>query len=156
MPTKQQTDDCYMQCAQAHAALSKAQRAQVGCVFVTPKGVVIGGVNGLPTALGNECEYRSFPSYDMQGNLVAGSDELVTKREVLHAEIACLLRAAKEGLSVEGSSVYVTLSPCAHCASMLIAAGVSEVIYKERYRDPYGLILLEQAGIIHRLYNQGD
>ena len=49
-------DKTYIGIANLHAALSKATNLKVGCCFITKNGVIVGGVNGLPTLLGNECE----------------------------------------------------------------------------------------------------
>jgi diaminohydroxyphosphoribosylaminopyrimidine deaminase / 5-amino-6-(5-phosphoribosylamino)uracil reductase len=51
-----------------------------------------------------------------------------------HAEIMALRAAAAQGVDVRGSTVYVSLEPCAHhgrtppCTSALIAAGVGKVV----------------------------
>lgn len=135
MPSVTQLDRVYMKMAEEISLLSHARRNKVGAVLVTPKGTAIPSWNGLPSKLGNVLE-------DTVAN------ELVTKPEVTHAELGCILKSAKEGVSTEGCTIYVTLSPCDRCASMLAAAGVQRVVYKERYRDPKGLDILDRCGII--------
>lgn len=71
-----------------------------------------------------------------------------------HAEVNALREA---GARACGSTVYVTLEPCAHtgrtgpCAEALVAAGVGEVIYAMQDPDPRvsgrGLAILREAGI---------
>jgi dCMP deaminase len=134
MPTKYQTDTLYMNCAIEYSKLSKAHRAKVGAVLVTTLGVMIGGVNGLPNVLGNDCEDGVWDGDEFK---------YFTKPEVIHSELNCLLRAAREGVSVLGSTIYVTLSPCVHCASMLLSAGVKRVVYLDKYRDTSGISVLE-------------
>lgn len=116
-------DDVYMKMAEAMSTLSKANRKKVGAVLVTKNGVVLTGCNGTASGSDNTCE-------DSEGN---------TKPEVLHAELNCILKAAKEGVSVLDSTLYVTLSPCLQCAAMLVQAGVKEVRFKELYRCDKGL-----------------
>lgn len=130
MARKSDLDNIYMGVAKLHASLSKAKRMQVGACMVLATGILVPGVNGLPRELGNVCETEDF----------------TTKIEVIHAEEACILKAAKEGLSVFGSTVYITHPPCRHCASMLISVGVTRVVYDNTYRDLSGLLLLKQAG----------
>lgn len=130
MARKSDLDNIYMGVAKLHASLSKAKRMQVGACMVLSTGILVPGVNGLPRELGNECE----------------TEDNTTKIEVIHAEEACILKAAKEGLSVFGSTVYITHPPCRHCASMLISVGVTRVVYDNTYRDLSGLLLLKQAG----------
>lgn len=117
--------------AKQFAALSHSKRLQVGATLVTANGVILAGVNGLPKPLGNVLE----------------TSEGITKQEVIHAEENALLKAAREGVSTLGSVLYVTHSPCRHCASMLISAGISKVVVGEIYRDKSGIDLLNQANI---------
>ncbi len=50
----------------------------------------------------------------------------------VHAEMAALLDALKQGKSVEGGTVYVTAYPCHGCARHILRAGLNVV-----YLDPY-------------------
>lgn len=97
MATQSELDKVYMTCAEAHGGISKVVRAKVGAAIVTPQGVVLPGVNGLPRPLGNVCETKEYTPTGV---------ELKTKPEVIHAELACILKAAREGVSVEGSVLY--------------------------------------------------
>ena len=74
-----------------------------------------------------------------------------------HAEIAALGDAAQHGLSVEGSTVYVTLEPCAHhgktgpCCEALVQAKVAKVVVAMVDPNPLvasqGIQHLKAAGI---------
>lgn len=73
-----------------------------------------------------------------------------------HAEVEALADAARNGRSVRGATVYVTLEPCDHhgktppCTDALIAAGVSRVIYARPDPNPVaagGAERLRAAGI---------
>ena len=132
-------DRCYMNCAVEYSKLSHAKRNKVGAVLVTKSGVVLGGVNGLPKQLGNTLEENG-----------------ATKPEVIHAELNCILKAAKEGVSVVGSTLYTTLAPCSSCASMLLAAGVDRVVYKEKYRISSGLEILKENIIVDCFGGDGE
>ena len=141
MPTPKENDSLYMGVAILHSQLSKARRTKVGACLVTPHGVVLGGYNGTPRGMDNNCEHEKYlPRLDIT--------ELTTKQEVIHAETNAVLKAAREGISTQDSKVYVTLSPCVPCAAMLINAGISKLIYKDLYRDDFGVQLLLKAGII--------
>lgn len=128
-----------MACAIAHAGLSKAIRAKVGAAIVTDSGVIIPGVNGLPKALGNVLED------EIDG-------KLVTKNNVIHAEQACINKAAREGVSLEGATLYVTMSCCSHCAANMIAVGIRRVVYLDEYRITTGLDDLRTAGVLVETY----
>ncbi len=79
---------------------------------------------------------------------------LETKPEVIHAELNCILKGAKEGVSVKDSVMYVSLSPCVPCASMLKQAGVKRVVYKEQYRDPSGIEYLRDNRVLVVSYEE--
>ena len=128
-------DKTYIGVANLHANLSKATNLKVGCCFVTKNGVIVGGVNGLPTLLGNECEENG-----------------ITKPETIHAELNGILKAAKEGISLVGSTLYLTHSPCRACASMLLQVGIKRVVYNQEYRDTTGVGMLKNSGVDIRKY----
>lgn len=134
-------DSTYMQMAKAIAINSKAIRKKVGACLVTKHGIVIPAYNGTPSGMDNNCEEDK--GYDE----LTQSQILVTKPEVLHAELNCILKAAKEGVSVVDSVVYITLSPCVTCAAMMVQSGVKRVVFDQQYRDDAGIILLKTAGV---------
>lgn len=141
MASQESLDLVYLQTAMLHAGLSYAQRTKVGACLVTRTGIIVPGINGLPKELGNDLEYQEFVFNTKE-------TRLITKPEVVHAEQACLNKSAREGVAVEGSTLYTTLSPCAQCASNMIWLKVQRVVYLQQYRDTRGLDLLKQAGII--------
>lgn len=147
MSKQQDLDGVYMQTARLHAGLSKAVRAKVGAVLVTKQGVTLTGYNGTPVGRPNDCEYKV---HDI-GKLYP---DLVTKPEVIHAELNCIMKAAREGVSCIGATVYVTLSPCIQCSAMLVQAGVSRVVYEQLYKDNAGIELLNSCGILVQPFHQ--
>ena len=136
MATQKDLDRCYMATAEAHAGLSRGVRAKVGSVISTPQGVLLGGVNGLAPNGDNTLEY--FDEI---------TQRLVSKDNVVHAELNSILKAAKEGVSVLGGTLYVTMSPCLACSEMIAAAGIRRVVFRDKYRDLTGLSNLYSHGI---------
>lgn len=134
MASQYKLDIAYMKIAMAHAELSKGTRAKVGACLVTEHGVILGGCNGMAPGGSNTLE-------------VMHNGELITKSEVIHAELSCILKAAKEGVSVVNSTLYVTLSCCLSCSEMITAAGVSRVVYLRPYRTLRGLQNLASHGV---------
>lgn len=140
MATQQELDQCYMTTAKAHAKLSKAVRKRVGACIVTKQGTILGGCNGMSPGGSNELEY------ELDG-------QLVTKDETIHAETSCILRAAKEGVSILGATLYTTLSCCKACSEMVAAAGIVRVVYEEAYRDLSGIENLVNLGVQVEVFN---
>lgn len=121
----------YMTCAEAFASQSYAKRKQVGAIAITPQDVMIYSWNGTASGDDNNCE----------------NEDGTTREEVLHAESNLVAKSAREGISLKGSTVVVTLSPCISCSKQLFQAGVERVIYKEDYRDPKGVKYLRDHGV---------
>lgn len=47
----------------------------------------------------------------------------------IHAEIDAISKAAKNGVSIEGATIYVTRYPCETCAKAIAASGLIYVVY---------------------------
>jgi len=128
----------YMECAKAFAKQSYAVRRKVGAVAVTPQDVMIYSYNGTAIGDDNTCE-------DENGN---------TKMEVLHAESQVISKAAREGLSLKGSTIFITTAPCASCSKQIYQSGVERVVYDEEYRDMSGVAYLRKHGVIVEKYEE--
>lgn len=128
----------YMGVAHNAAQMSYAKRKKVGAVIVTANGGMYYGYNGTLPGFDNECE---------DGVIVDGVLTLVTKPNVIHAEMNCLAKMLKEGVSTKDSTLFLTLSPCINCAMPIAAAGIKHVYYSEKYRDSSGIIELNKANV---------
>ncbi len=124
-------DKSYLDMAAIWARNSYCKRRQVGALLVKDKMIISDGYNGTPSGFENICE-------DENG---------VTKPYVLHAEANAITKVAKSGNSSEGATLYVTASPCAECAKLIIQSGISRVVYRDAYRLTDGIDLLKRAGI---------
>ena len=93
--------------------------------------IISDGYNGTPSGFENICE-------DQDG---------ITKPYVLHAEANAITKLARSGNNSDGSTLYVTASPCIECAKLIIQSGIKRVVYGEKYRLTEGIDLLERANI---------
>lgn len=124
-------DSRYLRMAFIWAENSYCQRRQVGALLVKDNMIISDGFNGTPSSFPNVCE-------DEQG---------VTRPYVLHAEANAITKVARSNNSSEGSTLYVTTSPCMECSKLIIQAGIRRVVYSEEYRITDGLALLRDAGV---------
>jgi len=69
----------------------------------------------------------------------------------IHAEVNALIKLDYN--NPKKKIMYVSMSPCKMCAKAIINAGISEVVYRDEYRDPSGIILLNNSGIQVRRIN---
>lgn len=130
-------DKRYLRMAQIWAENSYCQRRKVGALVVKGNMIISDGYNGTPSGFENVCE---------EGN--------VTKPYVLHAEANAITKLARSSNNSEGSTLYVTSSPCIECAKLIIQSGIKRVVYGEQYRLDDGIRLLERAGIEVKLINE--
>ena len=128
---KAAVDYRYLRMARIWAENSYCKRRQVGALVVKDKMIISDGYNGTPSGFENICE-------DEPG---------VTKPYVLHAEANAITKLARSGNNSEGSTLYVTASPCIECAKLIIQAGIRRVVYAEKYRLTDGIDLLTRAGV---------
>jgi len=124
-------DKRYLKMARIWASNSYCIRRQVGALLVKDKMIISDGYNGTPAGFENECE----------------DDHDTTKSYVLHAEANAITKVAKSNNSSEGSTLYITTSPCMECSKLIIQSGIIRVVYQEKYRITDGLDLLDRAEI---------
>ena len=124
-------DHAYLEMAEIWAQNSYCKRRKVGALLVKDRTIISDGYNGTPSGFENICE-------DENG---------VTKPYVLHAEANAITKLARSSNNSDGSTIYITASPCIECAKLIIQAGIRRVVYGEKYRLTDGIELLERAGI---------
>lgn len=120
----------YLRMARIWAENSYCKRRQVGALVVKDKMIISDGYNGTPSGFENICEEND-----------------ITKPYVLHAEANAITKLARSSNNSDGSTLYVTASPCIECAKLIIQAGIKRVVYAEKYRLNDGIQLMERAGI---------
>jgi len=133
-------DQVFMEMAFSAAKLSKCVSIKVGAILVRDDRVVSMGVNGTVTGVINCCD--KFPQWKDAGYI---TDEKRQEhhdwslRNEVHSELNCILAAAKNGIKIEGSTMFSTLQPCSKCLPMLVQAGVKRIVYSDEYcRAEYG------------------
>lgn len=132
-PDKKQfnLDVVYLRMAKEWSKNSHCKRSQVGCLVVKDKTIISDGYNGTPTGFPNICE----------------NENNETLPYVLHAEANAITKLAKNTVTSQGSTMYVTLSPCYDCTKLIIQSGIKRIVFCEIYRKTDSLELLNQAGI---------
>mgnify|MGYP003332754838 CR=1 FL=1 len=125
----------YMNIAEETAKLSSAIRLKAGCIAVKDNRILSIGYNGTVSGWSNVCEEV------IDGNLI-------TKQEVLHAEMNCLMKLCQSHESSLGATLFITHSPCIHCSKAIYQAGIKRVIYKHDYRLPDGINFIKKCNDI--------
>jgi dCMP deaminase len=125
-------DRAYLRLAQNWAMLSHCTRKKVGAIIVKDRMIISDGYNGTPSGFSNRCE----------------NEEGETHWYVLHAEANAILKVAKSTNNTEGSTLYLTHSPCKDCSKLILQSGIKRVVYMDAYKDVSGLTFLTNAGVV--------
>lgn len=124
-------DRAYLRMAIEWSQLSHCTRKQVGALLVKDGMIISDGYNGTPGGFPNACE----------------DDNGETKWYVLHAEANAILKVARSTKGAQGSTLYITLSPCRDCSKLILQAGIKRLVYITEYKDSTGLDFLREAGL---------
>jgi dCMP deaminase len=129
-----------MDVAERFAQLSTARRLQVGAIVTKDDRVISIGYNGTPAGWDNNCEFEFVhPQTKIS--------ELVTKKEVIHAESNAIGKLARSSESGDGATMYITHAPCFDCAKLIHVAGINKVFYHVPYRSTDGIDFLKKCKI---------
>ena len=139
-------DEFFMSMAILASKRSKDPSSQVGAVIVDDDHKVVSiGYNGMPRAIDDK---------DLSWNKNEGLDNKYLY--VCHAEFNAILNV-RNGSSVNGCTVYVTLFPCNECTKAMIQTGIKKIIYlDDKYADHIetkaSKKMLDLAGIKYEKY----
>ena len=124
----------FMNIAREVATRSTCSRKHVGAVIVRDKTILSTGYNGSIKGLPH-CDDAGCDMVD--GHCVRTS----------HAEANAIVQAAKNGVGIDQSKIYVTASPCYDCFKLIANAGIKIIYYDELYRDERIIKRAKEVGI---------
>ena len=119
------SDQSFINIAHEIARASKCVSKQVGAVIVKEGRILSTGYNGTPAGYENCCDHWDG-EYTKEHHAWSKTYEI-------HAEMNALIWAARQGIAIEGATIYVTLEPCADCSKNLIAAGIKRIVFDRAY-----------------------
>lgn len=151
--TKRPTwDEYFLEVVHALRKRATCNRGRAACLFVKNNQILSTGYVGSPPG---------FPHCDEVGHLfhkVLEDDGQLHDHcmRTLHAEQNAICQAAKRGIALEGSTLYVTMFPCRTCAMLLISIGIKRVVAEYQYQSATeSEQMLRQAGVqIDVLHNE--
>lgn len=138
-------DDIYMELAYNLAHKSHCVKIKVGAVLTQDTRIISLGYNGPPAGTHN-CD-EQWPENGCERDRKGGCSLAI------HAEENAILYAAKNKVTIEGATLYVTLSPCLACARIIYTTGIKKVLYLKSYAaykgidNDEGVIFLEKFGV---------
>ncbi len=127
-------DEYFMTIAYQVATRATCDRKHVGAVIVRDKTILSTGYNG---------SIRGLEHCDEVGHMMESGHCVRT----VHAEANAISQAARNGVRIEGASIYVTASPCWGCFRLIANGGIERIAFGEFYRDPRIFEYCEKLGI---------
>jgi len=140
--TRPDSDEYFLKVASVVAERSTCHRHHVGAVAVRNKHILATGYNGAPAGLKDCLELGCLR--DEQG-IPSGERQEICRG--IHAEQNVIIQASLHGVSLEGSTIYATHTPCVLCAKMLVNAKIKRYVSFGRYNDDAFINLFKEAGI---------
>ena len=139
-------DQVCMGMAQLASVRSTCSRLSVGACSSLDGRVILTAYNGTPAGMPH-CEHSCDCGW------AAGDHSPVcrSKRhctDAVHAEANLVAFAAKHGISLLGTDIFTTDSPCISCSQLLVNIGIGRMVFAREYRDTSGLVLIRDAGIL--------
>ena len=135
-------DEYFLKIASVVAERSTCRRHHIGAVAVKDKHILTTGYNGAPSGL-KDCLELGCLRDEM--NIPSGERHEICRG--IHAEQNVIIQAALHGVSLEGSTIYCTHTPCVLCAKMLVNAKIKRFVSFGRYSDDTFISLFREAGI---------
>jgi dCMP deaminase len=124
------------------AKRSHCIKRHVGAVLTMDTRIISIGYNGPPSGTHN-CD-EEWPTTGCPSDSKGGCSLAI------HAEQNAILYAVKNKTSVEGTTLYVTLSPCMACSRIIYSMGIHRVVYFNSYATYKGLALDEGVEFLKR------
>lgn len=117
----------YLDTAQVYAnTLSGCRKVAVGSAIVNQERVIVLGANrAVPDLCKTSRGCLRVEKYGEDSKNHRNPEDC----RAIHSEIDAICKAASSGVSVKGSSIFVTRYPCEGCAKAIIAAGIKRVYY---------------------------
>jgi dCMP deaminase len=135
-------DEYCLKIASVVAERSTCRRHHMGAIAVRDKHILTTGYNGAPAGAKDCLELGCLRD---ELGIPSGTRQEICR--AIHAEQNVIIQAGLHGVSLEGSTVYCTHTPCVLCAKMLVNARIARFVSFGKYADDEFIRLFKEAGI---------
>jgi dCMP deaminase len=166
-------DEYFLSVMDATALRASCDRGKSACVIVKDNRILATGYVGAPSGLPScdEVEHQLIRKFEIDikefENCVYVNDDgfvLIDENKIsvhcirtVHAEQNAIVNCARAGISTLGATMYVTMTPCRVCAMIIIQAGISKVIAKNKYqKDSDTREMFKQANICLEILSEKE
>lgn len=145
-------DEYFLDMMKAAAGRATCDRGRSGCVIVRDRRVLSTGYVGAPMGVkdcdevGHEMHTVVHPNGKQSQHCIRGA----------HAEQNALVLAARDGVRLEGATLYCSMMPCYACAKMIINAGIVRVVARKDYHvADRSKEVFDEAGVQYEIIEEG-
>jgi dCMP deaminase len=135
-------DEYFLKIASVVAERATCRRHHMGAVAVRDKHILATGYNGAPAGAKDCLELGCLRD---ELGILSGTRQEICR--AIHAEQNVIIQAGLHGVSIGGSTVYCTHTPCVLCAKMLVNARIARFVSFGKYNDDTFIELFKEAGI---------
>jgi dCMP deaminase len=135
-------DEYFLKIASVVAERATCRRHHMGAIAVRDKHILTTGYNGAPAGAKDCLELGCIRD---ELKITSGTRQEICR--AIHAEQNVIIQAGLHGVSLEGSTVYCTHTPCVLCAKMLVNAKIARFVSFGKYDDDTFIGLFKEAGI---------
>lgn len=143
-------DNYFIQIAEMVGTRATCDRGRSGCVITKDKRILVTGYVGSPVGI----EHCDEVGHEI--SRVINDDGTESKHciRTIHAEQNAITQAARNGISINGGTLYCHMTPCYTCAKMIINAGITRVVANLDYhRGQRSIQMFKQANVEFELLN---
>jgi dCMP deaminase len=137
-------DEYFMEVMDAISKRATCDRGRSGCVIAKDNQLLVTGYVGSPIGLAH-CD-----DVGHQMKKMIHEDDSITEHCVrtVHAEQNAICQAAKNGVALDGATLYCRMTPCRVCAMLIINCGIKRVVCERKYHaGGESELMLKTAGI---------
>jgi len=145
-------DEYFLEMMKAAAGRATCDRGRSGSIIVRDKRVLSTGYVGAPM----RCKDCDEAGHEMHTVIHGNGKESQHCIRTTHAEQNAIALAARDGVKLEGATLYSNMMPCYTCAKMIINAGIVRVVArKDYYAAERSKEVFDEAGVAYEIIEQG-
>lgn len=122
-------DEYFLKITEIVGARGTCDRGRAGCVITLDNRILSTGYVGSPSSLAH-CDEIGHEMHTVIHEDGSSSRHCI---RTTHAEQNAIAQAARLGISINGASIYVKMTPCYTCAKMIINSGIKRVVCANDY-----------------------
>jgi dCMP deaminase len=163
----------FLKILDATALRASCDRGKSAAIIVKDNRILatgyVGAPSGIPSCdeIGHQLIARCELDLQTYNETLHENEGLITKSKnlpfslhcirTIHAEQNAIINCARNGVSTLGSTLYCTMVPCRVCAMIIIQAGISNVIAKNKYQsDSETREMFRQANVCLKILSEKE